>query len=135
MKLIEQESMSLIDFYRKNGLEFDENKGYFGSNVKSFALLEAEKLIGSVTISVYQNKSFLEALAVDRQYRKKGYGSILLDKAIKELKKPIYTISKADDFYLKNGFVYDNADLIGQECKTCNEYQVTCFPKVMIYQG
>ena len=135
MKLIEQDSISLIDFYRENGLEFDENKGYFGSNVKSFALLEAEKLIGEITISNYQDKSFLEALAVDTQYRKKGYGSILLDKAIKELKKPIYTISKTDDFYLKNGFVYDNADLIGEECKTCNEYQVTCFPKVMVYQG
>lgn len=133
MKLIKYDNEKLIDFYIENGLEFDENKGYFGTNVKSFALLD-ENLIGAVTISVNQNKSFIEALVIDKEYRNKGYGKLLLEKAIKELEKPIYTISIADEFYLKNGFVYDKADLIGEECKNCDEYQVTCFPKVVVYK-
>ena len=54
--------------------------------------------------------------------------------AIKELGKPVYTISKVDEFYLKNGFVYDNADLTDKECKTCEEYNVTCFPQVVVYK-
>ena len=29
----------------------------------------------------------------------------ILEKAIAEMEKPIYTISKVDEFYLKNGFV------------------------------
>lgn len=38
------------------------------------------------------------------------------------------------NFYIENGFVYDNADLIDKECKTCEEYNVTCFPKVVVYK-
>ena len=89
---------------------------------------------GKVSISLYKDKNFIEALAVDEKCRRKGYGKILLEKAIKELGKPVYTISKVDEFYLKNGFVYDNADLIDKECKTCEEYNVTCFPKVVVYK-
>lgn len=133
MEILEYNS-SLIEFYIQNGLEFDENRGYFETNVKSFALLENKNIVGAVSISTYKNKSFIEALAVNEKYRNKGYGKLLLEKAIKELEKPVYTISKVDEFYLKNGFTYDNADLIGEECKTCKEYNVTCFPRVVVYK-
>lgn len=134
MEFIEYNNEVLIGFYIENGLEFNENKGYFGNHIKSFALLENEKIIGAVSISIYKNKKFIEALAVDKDYRNKGYGKLLLEKAIKELKSPVYTISKVDKFYLKNGFVYDNADLIDKACKICSEYNVTCFPKVVVYK-
>lgn len=133
MKFIEYDNKSLIDFYIENGLEFDESKGYFGTNIKSFALIENGKIIGAVSVSIYKNKSFIESLAVDKEYRSKGHGKLLLDRAIKELKRPVYTISKTDKFYLKNGFVYDNNDLIDEECKNCDKYNVTCFPKVVVY--
>ena len=134
MNLIDYDSNSLISFYIDNGLEFDENKGYFGKNVKSYVILEKEQVIGALSISIYKNKNFIETLAVDKEHRHKGYGKLLLKKAIKELEKPIYTISTADKFYLKNGFVYDNADLIDKECKTCEKYNITCFPKVVVYK-
>ena len=134
MNFIDYDSNSLISFYIDNGLEFDENKGYFGKNVKSYVILEKEQVIGALSISIYKNKDFIETLAVDEEHRHKGYGKLLLKKAIKELEKPIYTISTADKFYLKNGFVYDNADLIDKECKTCEKYNITCFPKVVVYK-
>ncbi len=134
MKFIQYDNNCLIDFYIENGLEFDEDKSYFGNNVNSFVLLENEKIIGAFSISIYKDKSFLEALAVDREHRNKGYGKLLLEKAIEKLEKPIYTISKVDEFYLKNKFVYDNADLIDKECKNCSKYNVTCFPKVVVYK-
>ena len=134
MIIIKYDNKTLIDFYIENGLEYDENKGYFGTGVESFALLENEKIIGAFSISIYKNKSFIEALAVDKEYRNNGYGRLLIGKAIEKLEKPIYTISKADEFYLKNGFVYDDLDLIGRECKTCDNYNITCFPKVMVYR-
>ena len=134
MKFIEYDNESLINFYTENGLEFDENKSYFGTNVKSFILIENGKIIGAVSTSIYKNKSFIEALAVNIAYRNKGYGKLLIEKAVEKLKKPIYTISKVDEFYLKNGFVYSNVDLINEECKTCDEYNVTCFPKVVVYK-
>lgn len=58
----------------------------------------------------------------------------LIEKAIGELEKPVYIISKVDEFYLKNGFVYSNEELIDKECKACNEYNITCFPKVVVYR-
>lgn len=134
MEFIEYDSNILIKFYIENGLEFDEDRGYFGNDVKSFVLIEKNKMIGAVSISKYKGKSFIEALAVDNNYRDKGIGKKLLEKAIKELVKPIYTISKADEFYSKNGFTYDNADLIDKECKTCENYNVNCFPRVMVYK-
>ena len=134
MKFDKYDNDSLINFYIENGLEFDEKKNYFGTNVKSFVIVENKKIKGAVSISLYKDKKFIETLAVDEKYRCKGYGKTLLEKAIKELEKPVYTISKVDEFYLKNGFVYDNADLIDKECKTCEEYNVTCFPKVMIHK-
>lgn len=134
MKFDKYNNESLINFYIKNGLEFDENKKYFGTNIRTFALIENEKIIGAVSISIYKCKSFIEALAVDKKYRNKGYGKLLVEKAIEKLKKPVYTISKVDEFYLKNGFVYSNEDLIDKECKTCSEYNITCFPKVVVYK-
>ena len=134
MKLEKYDNESLINFYIENGLEFDENKKYFGINIRSFALVEKEKVIGAVSISIYKGKSFIEALAVDKNYRNKKLGELLVKKAIEELEKPIYTISKANEFYLKNGFVYSNEDLIDKECKNCREYNVTCFPKVVVYE-
>ncbi len=103
MEFTEYDNNKLIDFYIKNGLEFDENKGYFGDNIRSFVILENEQIVGAVSISIYKNKNFIEALAVAKEYRKNGYGKLLLKKAIQELAKPVYTISKADEFYKENG--------------------------------
>ena len=100
MKFIKYDNKSLINFYRENGLEFDKNKSYFGINVESFALLENEKIIGAVSISIYKEKNFIEALAVDKEYRNKGYGKLLIEKAIEKLEKPVYTISKVDKFLI-----------------------------------
>ena len=103
MKFIKYDNKKLINFYVENGLEFDEYKGYFGTDVKSFVLLENKKIVGAVSISIYKNRSFIEALAVNKEYRNNGCGKIkmLINKAIEKLEKPVYTISKADEFYLK----------------------------------
>ncbi len=132
MELVEYDSDLLIKFYRENGLEIDGNKSYFGTGVKSFALLDGDKVIGAISISKYKGKNYIEAVAVNKLYRHNGYGRMLLDKAIEEMELPIYTISKHDKFYIDYGFQYSDADLIDNECKTCEEYNVACFPKVMV---
>lgn len=134
MKLVKYDNNLLINFYNINGLEFDENKNFFGKDIRSFAIKEKGKIIGAVSISKYKNKSYIEALVADYSYRNKGIGKLLLKKAIDELDKPIYIISKADKFFLKNRFEYDDSDLIGEECKNCEYYNLTCFPKVLVYR-
>lgn len=134
MKFINYDNNKLLDFYNENGLEFDESKGYFGKNIKSQVLIENKEIIGAVSVSIYKNKNFIEALAVNSKYRNRGYGKILLVKALEMLEKPVYTISKADKFYLNNGFNFDEEDLIGRECKSCEYFYKTCFPKVVVYK-
>ena len=53
MNLLEYDNNSLINFYIENGLEFNENKNYFGTNVKSFVIVENKKIKGG-TIYVIQ---------------------------------------------------------------------------------
>ena len=98
MEIIECDNKILIDFYAKNGLEFNEIKGYFGTNVKSFALFKDDKIIGAFSISIYKGKNYIEAIAVDNEYRNRGYGKLLIKKAMEKLEKPIYTISKINYF-------------------------------------
>lgn len=62
MKLVKYDNNLLINFYNSNGLEFDENKNYFGKDIRSFAIKEKGKIIGAVSISKYKNKSYIEAL-------------------------------------------------------------------------
>lgn len=133
MNLVEYNNDLLVKFYAENELEIDENKKYFGTDVKSFALLDGKKVAGAISFSKYKNKNYIEAVAVDKLYRKKGYGRKLLDKAIDEMGAPVYAISKHDKFYLDYGFQYDDAYLIDNECKTCSEYNITCFPRVMVF--
>lgn len=134
MQLIEYDNNTLIDFYKINGLEFTKEHNYFGKNIKSFAIIESNKVIGAISISIYKNKNYIEALAISKEYRHKGYGKILLKKALQTLPIPVYTISKAPAFYLKNGFVYSQENLIDKECKTCPEYNLTCYPRIMVYK-
>ena len=122
MKLVKYDNNLLINFYNINGLEFDENKNFFGKDIRSFAIKEKGKIIGAVSISKYKNKSYIEALVADYNYRNKGIGKLLLKKAIDELDKPIYIISKADKFFLKNesdafSVPYSRSGFLSEICK------------------
>ena len=135
MKIIEYDSKSLINFYNENDIEISEEHGYFGINLKSFAMIEKnEQIVGAITVSNYHSKKFIEAIAVRKDSRGKGYGNILLNKVIEELNGDVYAISKEHNFYIKNGFEFieDLEYMISDNCQNCEEYNKTCFPKVMI---
>ena len=135
MKIIEYDSKSLINFYNENDIEISEEHGYFGINLKSFAMIDKnEQIVGAITVSNYHSKKFIEAIAVRKDSRGKGYGNILLNKVIEELNRDVYVISKEHNFYIKNGFEFieDLEYMISDNCQNCEEYNKTCFPKVMI---
>ncbi len=134
MGIKEYDNNKLIEFYFSNGLEFNDLKKYFGVNTKSYVISENGKIVGAISISKYKDKNFIEAIAVDKKYRNKGNGKKLLDKVLSLLDSPIYTISKNDKFYLNNGFKYTDEDIIDNNCKKCNKYGKTCFPKTMKYE-
>lgn len=134
MNIIEYDSEKLIQFYKDNDIEINEEHGYYGTNLKSFAMIENEDVVGAVTISKYDSKNFIEVIAVNKDSRGKGYGNILLNKGIEQLDGDIYVISKEHDFYLKNGFEFIEGleYMISDNCQVCEEYNKTCFPKVMV---
>ena len=124
----------LIKFYADNDLEIDESHGYFGTNLESFAIIENEIIQGAVTISKYEDKNFLEAIAVDKAMRGKGYGKELLKVAVGNIDGSVYTISKEPGFYLKHNFrpVNNMDEMISGNCKVCEEFNKTCHPQVMV---
>lgn len=134
MEIINYDNNELTKFYAENELEFDETKGYFGDNIKSYALLEEGKFIGAISTSIYKNKKFIEAIAIDKEQRNKGYGRFLMEKTIEEFGTPVYLISKTHGFFRKIGFNEDETDLIEKECKECEKYNTSCFPKVFMYK-
>lgn len=136
MIIKEYDSIKLIDFYSKNGLEISKEHSYLGTNLFSLIIEIDNKVIGAITISKYQNKDFLEAIAIDEKYRRKNLSNILLEEIYKLIDNEIYTISKLDTFYLKNGYIAieDEFSMITNNCKLCEEYNKTCHPKVMLYK-
>lgn len=133
MNPIEYDSNPLIEFYMINGIEFDKDVGYFGNDIKSYALLDNNKVIAAISYSIFNGVNFIEAVAVDEAYRNKGYGKFLLDFVIDKIKRPVYLISKSNEYFLKYGFIYDDLDLIDSACKSCKFYNVSCTPRVMKY--
>lgn len=136
MEIIEYDSEKLIEFYKNNDIEISEKHGYYGTNLKSFVMIENEEIIGAITMSKYDSKNFLEVIVVNKNSRGKGYGYTLLNKGIYHFDGDIYVISKEHDFYLKNGFEFIEGleYMISDNCQICKEYNKTCFPKVMIFK-
>lgn len=83
-KAVEYNNDLLVKFYAENGLEISESKKYFGTDVKSFALLDGEKVAGAISFSKYKNKNYIEAVAVDKSYRKKDVEESYLIKLLKK---------------------------------------------------
>lgn len=134
MKIIEFDSNKLIKFYNKNEIEIDEDNNYIGNDIKSLVLCDKNNILGAISYSKYKNINFIEAIAINKEYRNKGYGKMLLNEIKNKLNKPIYLISKNNEFFLKNGFIYDTLDIISDNCKKCAKYSKICHPKVMIYK-
>lgn len=131
--MVEYNSLELIDFYSSNELEISKEHSYLGNELYSIALIENEKIIGAVTLSKYHNKTFLEAIAIDKEYRNKGYANKLIKEITKNLYEDLYTISKNHDFYLKRGYkiIEEEKNMISINCQQCPEYLKTCHPKIM----
>lgn len=62
-------------------------------NIITLAIIENNKVIGAISVSIYK-KSFIEALAISKEYRHKGYDKILLEKALQALHIPIIKMLK-----------------------------------------
>ncbi len=129
----------LIPFYSERGIE--ELTDYPNKPIFSYVIKEAEKLIGAATCSKADGIYILEAIAISEEYTGKKIGSKLLQQVFERLRQigAEYVIINAKNtaFFEKNGFeVVDRSVAPPSEyqyCNGCEDYNVTCFPKIMRY--
>ena len=130
---------SLNRFYEKNDLEISEEDPVGTDAVKSWVLVEDEKLAGAATLALREGEYIIDGIAVDESYRGGGRGTALLNTVIDEVRKRggsrIYLVARAPEFFGASGFKeVERADAPEFfECFGCSQYGVKCFPKVMEY--
>lgn len=92
----------------------EELKGIETGKYFGFCALEDNKPVGYVVVKKTVNTYQLVVIAVDKDYRSKGYGAQLVDRVFAEIQKQggrilnVITDADANDtlrFYLNNGFV------------------------------
>ena len=130
---------SLTRFYEKNDLEISEEDPVGTDAVKSWVLVEDEKLAGAATLALREGEYIIDGIALDESYRGGGRGTALLNTVIDEVRKRggsrIYLVARAPEFFGASGFKeVERADAPEFfECFGCSQYGVKCFPKVMEY--
>jgi predicted GNAT family N-acyltransferase len=100
--------------------EIDE----FEDDATHYVLLYDEKIIGTARTRIIDNYGKIQRVALLKEYRGKGYGSILMKKIIKDLRKnkklnqiKLGAQCYAQKFYEKLGFeaygeVFDDAGIV-----------------------
>ena len=130
---------SLNRFYEKNDLEISEEDPVGTDAVKSWVLVEDEKLAGAATLALREGEYIIDGIALEESYRGGGRGTALLNTVIDEVRKRggsrIYLVARAPEFFGASGFKeVERADAPEFfECFGCSQYGVKCFPKVMEY--
>lgn len=130
---------SLNRFYEKNDLEISEEDPVGTDAVKSWVLVEDEKLAGAATLALREGEYIIDGIALDESYRGGGRGTALLNTVIDEVRKRggsrIYLVARAPEFFGASGFKeVERADAPEFfECFDGSQYGVKCFPKVMEY--
>lgn len=131
---------ALNKLYFENDLEVEEEfAGKPEGAVKSWKMTHGkeEYLAGGITLSTRDGEYIIEGIAIQPMYRKMGLASVLLKKAIEEVKAlggtKLYLVARAPEFFRKNGFVTverENAPNF-VECFGCPQYGEKCHPEVM----
>ena len=129
----------LIDFYKSCELEFSSSE-FVGTPLFSYIIETMDKIIAAVTVTEQNSNIVLDDLAVNKDYRNKGYGKKLLLKVLDRIKsscniKHVYIITKEPEFFSKYGFVpierKDAPDF--SICFQCDQFQKDCFPIAMVF--
>ncbi|MEG0291476.1 MAG: GNAT family N-acetyltransferase [Anaerovoracaceae bacterium] len=128
---------TLGEFFLNNGLEVSQLKTIKEGLIETYSIRDTNNmLIGAVSIVLIKGKYTVFDIAVDNDFRNKGYGEKLLDLAVKRIFEEtdrVYLVAKAPKFFEKNGFFYVPKKDIPPifHCLTCEQYNLKCFPKVM----
>lgn len=138
-KLVETEEYErLVEFFVKNGLEFDGDEEVDTDIIKCMKVVDNDdNLLGGAVLAKREGKFIIDGIAVKEQYRKNRIGKMMLDHVVLDVKdrggKEIYLVARAPGFFAKSGFVPVKPEEAPNffECKTCPQFQVSCHPEIM----
>lgn len=129
----------LREFMKPFGLEFDNDEKLDTEILKCWKVVqEPDYLVGGIMLSKRCGEYYINGIAVDTPMRRTGIGSIMMKKAINEVRKlggeRIYLVAKVPEFFSSLGFTEvapeDAPPVSG--CPECSQYGKDCFPKIMM---
>lgn len=128
---------SLVEFFIKNDLEFDEGEGEETNYIAAYEITHGGDLVAAIALSLTEEQYVISGIAVDPIYRKMKLGKMLLNKAITKVKElggeEIVLVARAPGFFKKFGFVNvskeEEPDFFS--CVGCPQNGVKCFPEVL----
>lgn len=135
----EQEYEPMMELFRRNDLEISDEEPVPTDLIRCWKAENEEGIVvGGCSLAVRQDEYIIDGIAVEPEYRLDKTASRLLTEAIEETKKRggkrIYLVARAPGFFRKHGFVpikpEDAPDFF--ECRTCEQFNVKCFPEVML---
>lgn len=129
----------LIKLFVENELEFSEEEPVPTDLIKCWKVAHGNSnaVVGGIALAMRQGEYIIDGIAVDKIYRKMNIGKLLLEKAIKEVRKlggkSLYLVARAPEFFRKNGFYTVGKEEAPNffECLTCPQYGVNCHPEIM----
>lgn len=101
---------------------------------------ESGEILGGISIEAQDGFYKIGDIAVKKELRATGIGSMMMEHAMKRLRdlgaNEVYLTAKAPKFFEKLGFTYitseETPDIFN--CKTCVQRGTDCFPEFMKYE-
>lgn len=141
IKLIHtMEYKRFIPLFVRSGLEIDEKEECPAGLITCLELKKCgtDETIGAAVLIYTEDVYVIKAVAVEAEYRGKGYGIQLvrqmLDEAASRGADKVYLNAKIPEFYKKLGFETlqrEKAPAIS-DCSECSRYLHGCEPEIMM---
>ena len=128
----------LKDFMIPFGLEFSNDEELETEIIKCWKVIqEPDYLVGAVMLGMRKGYYYINGIAVDPPMRHTGVGTIMMKKAISEVRKmggnELWLVAKVPEFFRTLGFVTvepeDAPPITG--CTSCDQYGSSCKPEIM----
>lgn len=128
----------MIPMYVKAGLEIDTQKIMLDDLLMCLELISSEsKLVGGATVIYTEHEYVLKAIAIEKEYRGKNLGTLLVMKIIELVRalgaRRLMLNAKVPEFYKKLGFeiVPRNMAPDISDCLNCHRYHNGCESEIM----
>ncbi len=128
----------LEEFMKAAGLEFSNDDDFDTERVKAWKVVqEPDYLVGGLFLCKRKGYFYINGIAVDLPMRKTGIGTIMMKKAIKEVRtlggSEIWLVAKVPEFFRTLGFenvdAKDAPQIFG--CLSCPQFGNGCKPVIM----